>query len=575
MARSEFGPLDDDTGQSMPYALGDVIGKGGMGEVVVAYDRRVGRDVAIKRMRADAPSEMDVERFLREARIQARLDHPAIAPVHEIGQDPAGRPYFVMKRLHGVTLAQQLADAAAVKRPLALRTFAEVCLAVEFAHSRGVVHRDLKPSNVMIGDFGEVYVLDWGLARVLGDAADVLYSGDIDSLDGAPLETKLYGTPGYMAPEALRSAADAGRPIDIYALGAMLFELLAGAPLHPRGAQEAIASTLAPNASRSPGARAPDRAIAPELDALCVAMLADDPAARPTARQVAERVRAYVDGDRDVARRRALAADQLERAHAARESGQRGDAMRAAGRALALDPEAAGAAELVSAFLLEPPRDPPPELHAELRAVDSENVRGHARTAVAAYISFAAFLPVVIVNGVRKWDVLLALTATICGLAFAAWRLIRVPDRSFRAMMGYAIANAAMIALLSRLAGPFTFSPALACFVTMSVMAYPMFAARAWALVATILAGYLAPLALEWLGWLPMSWGIREGELISRANAIEIGGGSTIVLVVAAAVVIIAMAGIHAAAIARNARSAQQQLVTQAWHLRQLLPQQR
>src|SRR5437660_492825 len=152
MGRSDFGPPDDDTGRSMPYALGDVIGKGGMGEVVVAYDRRVGRDVAIKRMRADAPRDADVERFLREARIQARLDHPAIAPVHEIGRDPTGRPYFVMKRLRGTTLAKQLADAPATP-PHALRTFADVCLAVEFAHSRGVVHRDLKPSNVMIGDF--------------------------------------------------------------------------------------------------------------------------------------------------------------------------------------------------------------------------------------------------------------------------------------------------------------------------------------------------------------------------------------------------------------------------------------
>src|SRR5260370_41197315 len=93
--------VEDPTGRSMPYAFGDIIGKGGMGEVVLAYDRRVGRDVAIKRLRADNPSESEVERFLREARIQARLDHPAIVPVHESGHDLQGRPYFTMKRLSG------------------------------------------------------------------------------------------------------------------------------------------------------------------------------------------------------------------------------------------------------------------------------------------------------------------------------------------------------------------------------------------------------------------------------------------------------------------------------------------
>ena len=149
------------------YQIGELIGRGGMGEVVVAQDQRIGREVAVKRIRAQKPSHDAVERFLREARIQARLDHPAIVPVYELGTDAVGLPYFTMKRLTGVTLGKRLTDKAPIQ-PL-LRAFADVCLAIQLAHTRGVVHRDLKPSNIMLGDYGEVYVLDWGVARVISD----------------------------------------------------------------------------------------------------------------------------------------------------------------------------------------------------------------------------------------------------------------------------------------------------------------------------------------------------------------------------------------------------------------------
>jgi serine/threonine-protein kinase len=182
------------------YQLGALIGHGGMGEVVAAYDPRVGREVAIKRLRAAAASGDGVARFLREARIQARLEHPAIVPVHDLGTDPDGRPYFTMKRLAGVTLAHQLATKPPPPRQRLLRAFADVCLAIELAHGRGVVHRDLKPANIMLGDFGEVYVLDWGLARVLGEH-DASVGADVESLDGMTQAGSVLGTPGYMAPE--------------------------------------------------------------------------------------------------------------------------------------------------------------------------------------------------------------------------------------------------------------------------------------------------------------------------------------------------------------------------------------
>src|ERR1043165_5843394 len=145
------------------------LGAGGMGEVLLASDQQLGRDVAIKRMLASSPALE--ARFLREARIQGRLEHPAIVPVHELATDSEGRPFFVMKRLTGATLSDML-TATTYSRQKLLRAFADVCMAVAFAHSRGIVHRDLKPSNIMLGDFGEVYVLDWGIARILAEIAE-------------------------------------------------------------------------------------------------------------------------------------------------------------------------------------------------------------------------------------------------------------------------------------------------------------------------------------------------------------------------------------------------------------------
>jgi serine/threonine protein kinase len=159
------------------YRFGEVIGVGGMGEVVLAHDEHIDRDVAVKRIRSAVPSPEQRARFVREARVQGGLEHPAVVPVHDLAVDRDGRPFFVMKRLTGTTLLALLQrlrtgdeDESAARRSM-LRAFVDVCLAIEFAHSRGIVHRDLKPANIMLGDFGEVYVLDWGVARAFGRRA--------------------------------------------------------------------------------------------------------------------------------------------------------------------------------------------------------------------------------------------------------------------------------------------------------------------------------------------------------------------------------------------------------------------
>jgi eukaryotic-like serine/threonine-protein kinase len=560
--------LEDDTKALEGYMFGKVIGRGGIGEVVAAHDLRVGRDVAIKRLRTNKPTDPEVQRFLREARIQARLDHPAIPPVHELGRDAQGRPYFTMKRLAGVTMSELLA-VPEQNRQRMLRAFVEVCQAIDFAHTRGVVHRDLKPGNIMMGDFGDVYVLDWGLARVVGEAITEISTADIESLDLKSGD--LLGTPGYMAPEQIQRVGDTGRPADVYALGSILFEVLAGEPLHPRG-PTAVSSTVGGEAITSAGRRRPDRMVPPELDALCASMVAMDPGTRPTARRVAERIQAFLDGDRDVARRRTMAVDLVWVARSAMNEGRRADAMRSAGRALALDSESAEAAEIVTTLMLQPPADPPPEVHEALRAADAVGVSKHARTSVLAYIVLASFLPIANWNGVQNWNVIIAIFVVSLLLGILALTFVVRPRVSFGLLMFYALGNAGLMALMTRAISPWTFVPAITCIIIMSMMAYPQFNARPWLLISMFVIGFCVVIGLEVQGVVESGWEIRDGMLILHGMALRIASGPTLMLLFAASVATIVIAGIQASATYRAGRQAQQQLVMQAWHLQQLLP---
>jgi serine/threonine protein kinase len=197
-----------------PYEILETLGRGGMGTVYRAYDRRLDREVALKVVQlSGGAGETDetVDRLLREARILARLEHPGIVPVHDAGRLPDGRAYYAMKRVRGLRLDEH---ARTLTRPDRLRAFERVCEAVAFAHAHGVLHRDLKPENIMIGPFGEVLVLDWGVARV---------SGELE------IHGTILGTPGYMPPEQARGEMERiTERSDVYALGALLGFLFAG-----------------------------------------------------------------------------------------------------------------------------------------------------------------------------------------------------------------------------------------------------------------------------------------------------------------------------------------------------------
>ncbi len=225
------------------YQVGQLVGRGGMGAVLQAEDSSIQRQVAMKVvLRGD--STVDVLRFIHEARITGQLEHPNIIPVHMLGADEHGQPFYTMKLVHGATLHQVLKELghgeekAVEQYPLSalLTIFQKVCDAIRFAHSQKIIHRDLKPDNIMLGDFGEVLVMDWGLAKRLGAPEETADSPtDASSLadgidyraDAKTLSGSIIGTPKYMPPEQAEGKLELlDERADIYSLGAILYHTL-------------------------------------------------------------------------------------------------------------------------------------------------------------------------------------------------------------------------------------------------------------------------------------------------------------------------------------------------------------
>ena len=555
------------------YTIGRRLGIGGMGEVVLATDDHIGRDVAIKRMRI-APSSDAVARFVREARIQARLDHPAIVPVHELGTDADGRPYFVMKRLAGTTLAEILAAPTRPPVQKLLRAFADVCLAVELAHRRDVVHRDLKPANVMLGDFGEVYVLDWGVARVGGEPADTAARDLGATAAGRSDATEvgaILGTPGYIAPEMVRGETADPRS-DVFALGCILFEILTGQPLLARGL-EGLAAAVADFDAR-PSVRTPDREIAPELDAACVAATAPGRDARPTARELAERVERYLDGDRDLALRRTLAASHLEAARAAFASrdgeAERAIAMREAGRAIALDPRRGDAADLVGRMMLEPPRAVPRDVADRLEAFEEDMSRQTMRVTAGTVSAMSLFVPVFVWMGIRSESAVVAFaTIMLLQAAVTAWYAFRRRRSSVSALYVVAVVHATGIGVFARVFSPFLIAPAIAA---LTVLVIVVDSRVRWQVIAGMMgAGVLVPLLLELAGaWTPTVAAV-DGDVVLHTLALVVRLPEAAIVFAIFVVALVASAGVIARRIGVARRDALRAIELQAWHLRQLV----
>jgi hypothetical protein len=313
------------------YRFQAFLGRGGMGEVWRSLDMLLDRPVAVKVLQERVLEDGGFRaRFEEEARHIGQLAHPSIVPVYDLGELPDGRPFFAMKLIEGQTLAELLAARATLDEDLPrwIEVFEQICTAVAFAHARGLIHRDLKPSNVMLGEFGEVLVMDWGMAKALSAsprpsaaaAKPVLPSPPISELTTGRHgpETRsgqLKGTPAFMSPEQTRGEASrVSQASDVFGLGGILCVILTGQPPYTQVTQ-ALAGDLTEAFARldSCGADA-------ELISLAKACLATAPEARPAdAVEVAARVKRYRD---DVNARQAQAERVLWLSYASSAGGE-------------------------------------------------------------------------------------------------------------------------------------------------------------------------------------------------------------------------------------------------------------
>ncbi len=305
------------------YKIGELLGAGGVGLVTSALDRTIGRTVAVKTLKQGRDSDASAaRRFVEEAHVTAQLEHPNVVPVYDMGWLPDGQPYYTMRIVKKQSLRDVLARAELKAQwPLVrlVGAFVQVARALAYAHARGILHNDIKPENVLLGDFGEVYVADWGLARPLREAGAIEIPSKRPSVIPPPprangTSSQTSGTPGYISPEMLRHEADVDERADIFSLGVVLYELLTG--VHPFDVGAGPAAMILATIDRTP--RRP-RDLVPScpllLEDLCLQMLAKNKAERPkSADYVASEIEAFLEGAKERERRKAEAITLCERA---------------------------------------------------------------------------------------------------------------------------------------------------------------------------------------------------------------------------------------------------------------------
>jgi len=564
-----------------------------MAEVDLCRDRRLGRLVARKSLRRELQG-VDVlrRRFDREIQIQAQLDHPAIVPVFDRGQSPSGREYFTMRSIEGETLNDAVGALARLppgpaserERSRLIRAFLQACLAIDYAHHRGIVHRDLKPANLMLGQFGEVYVLDWGIAKVVSEPVDAPLPEseglDIDG-DSTPLTGALrqLGTPAYMSPEQFQDSSSVTPSSDVYALGAVLFQILAQDRLRLESAAVLRASdggTWPQGPQLHPSVRAPELEIPPEYDAICARACDPDPDERyGTARDLHDAVEAVWRGDRDLALRRDLSERHLDAALGfAADHGSETEVLREAGRAVALDPTNSAAAGLLTRYLLATADDDPVPLVEEREQADLADGRGMlVLNAAVSIVVLTVIALLATVTPILRWELFAAgvVPVILATLVLVSSRSGTRPTpvlvaRSLAVSVGFS----APIALSSTAFGPWALPPLITCVVCVVVASVVAIGWRR-VLVVSFAMGTLAATQLAFVAR-GSELGLRAppGRVSFEAMMVSFGPTNTTLIVGFLSFVLVVCA---TAVVWHNSNRlllSRQQLHRYEWRLRQI-----
>jgi tRNA A-37 threonylcarbamoyl transferase component Bud32 len=536
------------------YKTVEQLGKGGMGEIRLCKDSRIARHVAVKMLRGELRDDPNHRsRFLREVRLQGQLEHPAIVPVHDLGMTPDGDLYFTMKRVRGVTLEEALramerGDRTRFSRRRLLTAFSRVCLAVDFAHSRGVVHRDLKPANIMLGDFGEVYVLDWGIAKLMHRGDTPIPEGiEVPDTDTPTRAGAVLGTPRYMAPEQRQGIADARS--DVFSLGLLLGEILAR-----------------------------DDEPVPELAALSARATAFDPADRfASARELQDAIERFLDGDRDLEVRRRLADEHAHRAEQALERAQvestqaaRVEAARDVGRALGMEPGNVRALRALARLLSDVPDQLPAAAQDAFDRYWRERALRMVKSGVVAMLVLFAIVPAFLYLGVRNWPAVVVFTSLLAG-AFVFHRL--AGDQLYVWQRGAMfILLMAALGVSSRSMGLLGLLPAALTIVLIAYRINVPTRLMGFAILVGALLALLTPFVLEWLNVIEPVHVFRDGSVIVMARLHELPPIVTQLYLIGCCVGALGVAQFYAQQFVRELLRAEQRVIFHAWQLEQLLP---
>ena len=583
-------PADEDR-----YASGPELGAGGMGYVRLDRDQRIGRQVARKFLR-QANDAQSTRRFLREARIQGQLEHPAIAPVYDVGRAANGELFFTMKRLKGVTIEQILTRLAAGEakaredfpRRRLLQAMLTLCDALEYAHARGVVHRDLKPANVMLGDYGEVWVLDWGIAR-LGDEPREKPSRRNEDVTSPEVSRgrltapgEVIGTLHYISPEQVKDEPLDGRA-DVFALGMLLFEILTLRPYRANEGWLRLLAQLADGQPARPSSLVPN--IEPELDAICVRATAPNREDRfASAREMRNTLDAFLAGERDADARKATASRIIENAkkdldareRAAGKDGRAAAAARAAAmhealHALSIDPEHRDAQRFVQSLVERVGTDPPPAAEEEAVRARARIRHEGSRTALLGLIAWLLPVPLIVIDGVRDWSIFaVGVGLLLSGIALAADRVARGESRRYDGLLMACIVGGVVV-IVSGYLGPFVVVPACGNAAT---MLFAMHATRGERIATTAIlcTAVLLPFVIDASGLVAPSFEFVGDTIVLHPRLVDIPRIPTILGLVWVSGSFTVVSAFIVGRMRDRLDDAERRLHLSAWHLKQLFP---